>query len=130
MWLIGERTSTGSGRWGGAGRNGMVIVASQRLEPERPWSSSGEEIRDGKEYAEGSNRQGKGRVSILPWSLVTQASAPSMQETFYQSPETKGPFPWHSLCDGSTARSRMRDQHQSLGGDGQEATAVAWQGDR
>lgn len=29
------KDQTGSRRWGGAGRNGMVIVASQRLEPDR-----------------------------------------------------------------------------------------------
>lgn len=73
-------------------RNGMVIVASQRLETERPWSSSGEQIRDGEEFAEGSNRQGKGRVSLLPWSLVTQASAPSMQETFINLQKLRGHF--------------------------------------
>lgn len=34
VWLIVERSSTERGRWGAAERNGMVIVASQRLEPE------------------------------------------------------------------------------------------------
>lgn len=98
VWLIAERSSPETGRWGGAERNGMVIVASQRLEPEGLGTLL--KPRDGRNLLKAVGGEEKGRFLILPSSgHPSQCFFPAIN--LIDLLTLRRPFPWHSLCNGS-----------------------------
>ena len=107
----------------------MVIVASQRLEPEGLGAHLLRKPETGRNLLKAVGGEERAGSWFYP-SLWSPKPVLLPCNKFDWSPESKGPFPWHSLCDGSRTCSKMRDQHQTLGGESQEATAVPWQGDR
>lgn len=127
VWLIAERSSPETGRWGGAERNGMVIVASQRLEPEGLGTllRKPETGRNLLKAVGGEERAGSWFYPSL-WSPKPVLLPCNKLD---RSPDSKGPFPWHSLCNGSRTWSKMRDQHQTLGGEpgGYRSGLARWQ---